>query len=332
MNGHLEFKNSRYKPTCLNPTINHQFPQYQNILTTKHIHTVTTMTFLTTLTRFLTLSTGESIFYRTAGSPTSPTVLLLHGFPSSSHQYRNLIPLLSSKYRVIAPDYPGFGFTTVPQNYTYTFDSIAATIATFLAEIPSPPREYSIYVFDYGAPVGWRLALDHKSSIQAIIAQNGNAYEEGLGSFWDPIRTLWSTNNSADARAALLPFIQSGTKGQYINGTPDAETIDPASYTLDQALLEREGNFDIQLDLLFDYRTNLEVYPRVQEWFRESKVPLVAVWGRNDVIFPPVGAEAYKRDVKDAEINLLDAGHFTVESHTGAVAGVVLDFLGRKGI
>ena len=324
----------------------HQQSQHSSIkaatYTTKYIHIYITsihtihltkiMTFLTTITRFLTLSTGESIFYRESGAPNLPTILLLHGFPSSSHQYRNLIPLLSPKYHVLAPDFPGFGFTTVSPSYTYTFDTIASTISTFLAELPSPVSKYSIYVFDYGAPVGFRLALKNPPAIQAVIAQNGNAYAEGLQDFWDPIRTLWATNNSASARAALLPFLQTGTKGQYLNGTPDAETIDPASYTLDQALLERDGNFDIQLDLLYDYRTNLELYPKVQAWFRESQVPLVTAWGKNDYIFPPVGAEAYKKDLKEAEVNLLDAGHFAVESHTGAVAGIVLDFLGRKGI
>ncbi|KAK7183472.1 hypothetical protein DPSP01_010577 [Paraphaeosphaeria sporulosa] len=290
------------------------------------------MTLLTTITRILALSTGESIFYRESGSPSAPTIVLLHGFPSSSHQYRNLIPLLAPTYRVIAPDFPGFGFTNVSSSYTYTFDNIAATISTFLSEIHDPPAKYAIYIFDYGAPVGLRLALQQPERVSAIIAQNGNAYAEGLGAFWDPIRTLWSTNNSADARAALLPFLQTGTKGQYIDGEPDPSALDPASWTLDQALLERPGVFDIQLDLLYDYRTNLELYPKVQDWFRESQVPLVTAWGKNDIIFPPVGADAYKKDLPGAEINLLDAGHFAVESHTGAIAGIILDFLSRKRI
>ncbi|KAF2437446.1 putative hydrolase [Karstenula rhodostoma CBS 690.94] len=290
------------------------------------------MTFLTTITRFLALSTGESIFYREAGAPTSPTILLLHGYPSSSHQFRNLIPLLAPEYRVIAPDFPGFGFTNVSTSYTYTFDALAATVSTFLSEIHDPPTKYAIYIFDYGAPVGLRLALEHPDRISAIITQNGNAYASGLGSFWDPIRTLWNSNNSGPAREALVPFLQSGTKGQYTDGEPDPAALDPAAWTLDQALLEREGVFDIQLDLMYDYRTNLELYPKVQEWFRESQVPLIAVWGRNDVIFPPVGAEAYKGDLPGAEVNFLDAGHFAMEWHTGAVAGLILEFLGRKGI
>ncbi|KAL1603585.1 hypothetical protein SLS60_005173 [Paraconiothyrium brasiliense] len=290
------------------------------------------MTLLTTITRFLALSTGESVFYREAGAPTSPTIVLLHGFPSSSHQFRNLIPLLAPKYRVIAPDFPGFGFTNVSSTYTYTFDNLTSTVATFLSEIHDAPQKYAIYIFDYGAPVGLRLALKHPERISAIIAQNGNAYEEGLGAFWDPIRHLWATKNSASARKALVPFLKTGTKGQYVDGEPDPAAIDPASWTLDQALMEREGNFDMQLDLFYDYRTNLKLYPKVQAWFRESQVPLLTAWGKNDVIFPAIGAEAYKKDLPAAEVNLLDAGHFAVESHTAAIAGLVLDFLNRKGV
>lgn len=290
------------------------------------------MTLFTTLTRFLALSTGENVFYREAGAPTSPTIVLLHGFPSSSHQFRNLIPFLAPKYRVIAPDFPGFGFTNVSSTYSYTFDNIASTVSTFLSEIHDAPQKYAIYIFDYGAPVGLRLALKNPEHISAIIAQNGNAYEEGLSPFWDPIRNLWNTNNSAPAREAILPFLQTGTKGQYTDGEPDPSSIDPASYTLDQALMERPGNFDIQLDLFYDYRTNLPLYPKAQAWFRQSQVPLLAAWGKNDIIFPAAGAEAYKKDLPGAEINLLDAGHFAVESHTGAIAGLILDFLNRKGI
>jgi pimeloyl-ACP methyl ester carboxylesterase len=290
------------------------------------------MTFLTTITRFLALSTGESVFYREAGTSSSPTIVLLHGFPSSSHQFRNLIPLLASKYRVIAPDFPGFGFTNVSTSYTYTFDNIASTVSTFLSEIHDAPAKYSIYIFDYGAPIGLRLALKYPSRISAIIAQNGNAYKEGLGSFWDPIRTLWAANNNTPAREALLPFLKTGTKGQYTDGEPDAAILDPAAWTLDQSLLEREGNLDIQLDLFYDYRTNLQLYPKAQAWFRESQIPLMTAWGKNDIIFPAIGAQAYKKDLPGAEINLLDAGHFAVESHPGAIAGLMLEFLGRKGI
>ncbi|CAO2656737.1 Nn.00g055400.m01.CDS01 [Neocucurbitaria sp. VM-36] len=236
------------------------------------------MTYLTTLTKYLTLSSGENIFYREAGLNTSPTVLLLHGYPSSSHQYRNLIPILSPHYHIIAPDLPSFGFTSVPDSYTYTFDNIANTIDTFLAELPTPPTKYSIYVFDYGAPTGFRIASKHPEKIQAIISQNGNAYVEGLGAFWDPVKTLWESNNSASARDALRPFLElDGPESQYLGGTPDANTISPESYSLDQYLLDRPGNKEIQLDIFYDYRTNVLLYPSWQKWMKESQVPLLAV-------------------------------------------------------
>jgi pimeloyl-ACP methyl ester carboxylesterase len=291
------------------------------------------MTFLTNLTKYLYLSSGENIFYREAGLSTSPTILLLHGFPSSSHQYRNLIPALSSHYHVLAPDLPGFGFTSTPSNYNYTFDALASTISTFLTELPSPPQEYSIYIFDYGAPIGFRLATAHPSRIRALISQNGNAYTSGLGAFWNPIKTLWSSNNSAPARDAIRPFLElSGTKSQYFNGTPDPESIAPESYSLDQYLLDQPGNKEVQLDLLYDYRTNVDLYGEWQKWMRASQVPLLAVWGKNDAIFVKEGAEAFKRDLKDAEVHLLDAGHFAVESHAREIGELIVGFLGRKGI
>jgi len=291
------------------------------------------MTLLTTLTKYLSLSSGENIFYREAGLPTSPTILLLHGFPSSSHQYRNLIPVLAPHYRVIAPDLPAYGFTTVSSNYTYTFDNIASTIDTFLSEIPNPPAKYSIYVFDYGAPTGFRIALKHPERIQAIISQNGNAYDEGLGAFWDPIKTLWNSNNSASARDVLRPFLEiEGTKSQYFNGTVDPSSISPESYSLDQYLLDRPGNKEIQLDLFYDYRTNPEKYPAWQKWLRESQVPLLAVWGKNDPIFVPPGANAFKRDLPKAEVHLLDASHFAVESHAVEIGTLIVRFLKRHGI
>jgi pimeloyl-ACP methyl ester carboxylesterase len=291
------------------------------------------MTFLTSLTRYLHLSSGENIFYREAGLSTSPTILLLHGYPSSSHQYRNLIPTLSPHYHVLAPDLPGFGFTSTPPNYTHTFDALASTISTFLAELPSPPANYSIYIFDYGAPVGFRLATTHPSRVQAIISQNGNAYVEGLGAFWDPIKTLWKSNNSAPARDAIRPFLElSGTKSQYLDGTVDPGAIAPEAYSLDQYLMDQPGNKEIQLDLFYDYRTNVESYDRWQAWMRESQVPLLAVWGKNDAIFVKQGAEAFKRDLPAAEVHLLDAGHFAVESHAKEIGGLMVEFLGRKGI
>jgi pimeloyl-ACP methyl ester carboxylesterase len=291
------------------------------------------MIFLKTTTKFLTLSTGESVFYRSAGLPTSPTILLLHGFPSSSHQFRDLIPILSPQYRVIAPDLPGFGFTSVPNNYTYNFSNITSTISTFLSEIPNPPEKYSIYVFDYGAPTGFRLALQNPDKVQAILSQNGNAYVEGLGAFWDPIKVLWASNNSAATRDPIRPFLEiDGTKSQYFDGTPDPNSIAPESYSLDQYLMDRPGNKDIQLDLLYDYRTNVDRYPAWQAWLKKSQVPLLAVWGKNDKIFVAPGAEAFKKDLPKAEVHLLDAGHFTVESHTVEIGTLIVQFLKRHGI
>jgi pimeloyl-ACP methyl ester carboxylesterase len=291
------------------------------------------MTHLTTLTKYLSLSTGESVFYREAGLPTLPTVLLFHGFPSSSYQYRNLISLLAPHYHVLAPDYPAFGFTTVPDGYNYTFDNIATTISTFLAELPNSPEKYSIYIFDYGAPVGFRLALKHPSKISAIISQNGNAYEEGLGAFWDSIKTFWKSDNSESARDPLRSMLTlKATKSQYRTGTPTPSSIAPESYSLDQYLLDRPGIQEIQLDLLYDYRTNPPLYPRWQQWMKESTVPTLLVWGKNDFIFVKDGAELWKRDVPGAEVHLLDAGHFAVESHAEGIAGLMVGFFGRAGI
>lgn len=290
------------------------------------------MTFLTTVTKYLTLVGGEKVFWRESGSVHSPTILLLHGFPSSSHQFRNLIPLLAPKYRLIAPDFPAYGFTEVSADYNYTFDNIADTVDRFLTEIPNPPSKYSIYIFDYGAPVGLRLALKHPEKIQAIISQNGNAYDEGLGAFWDPIRALW-TDNSTEHRDAIRDFLEiGGTKSQYVNGTKDPESIAPESYTLDQARMDRPGNKDIQLDLFYDYRTNLPLYPKFQEYFRTSRVPILAAWGKNDAIFIPPGAEAFKRDSPKAEVTFLDAGHFAVETNTVEIADLILGFLKKHHI
>ncbi|KAH8684442.1 Alpha/Beta hydrolase protein [Tricladium varicosporioides] len=280
---------------------------------------------------------GIDIFYREAGpqTPTTPTILLLHGFPSSSHQYRNLIPILdqesSQKYRIIAPDLPGYGFTTVPEsrNYTYTFENIATTIEAFLDVLAV--TKFSIYVFDYGAPTGYRLALRRPDAIQAIITQNGNAYEEGFSAFWDPLRALWSSGSQADRevlRAGALSF--DAVKWQYTHGT-DASKVAPEAYHLDHALMQRPGNQDIQLDLFYDYRMNVELYPKFHEYFRTSNVPVLAVWGKNDNIFIPAGAEAFKRDA-DVEVKYVDGGHFAVESHGKEIAALMLDFLKRKGI
>ncbi|KAF2650197.1 putative hydrolase [Lophiostoma macrostomum CBS 122681] len=290
------------------------------------------MTFLTTITKFLTLSGGEKVFWRESGHANSSTILLLHGFPASSHQFRNLIPLLAPKYRVIAPDLPGFGFTEVPSTYNYTFANLADTIDAFLKEIPNPPEKYSVYIFDYGAPTGLRLALKHPEKIQSIVSQNGNAYVEGFGEFWDSVKKLWA-NNSAENREALQGlFTYNTTKSQYTTGTKDPDSIAPESYTLDQALLERPGQDKIQLDLFYDYRTNVDLYPKFQEYFRKSQVPLLAAWGKNDIIFIPPGAEAFKRDLPKAEVLLLDGGHFLEETNTAEIAELILGFLKRNGL
>ena len=276
---------------------------------------------------------GVNVFYRTAGSTTNPTILLLHGFPSSSHQYRDLIPLLADKYRVIAPDLPGFGFTEVPEDrqYKYTFDNLAKTVSALLDELSV--KDFIPYIFDYGAPVGLRLALERPSSVKAIISQSGNAYEVGLGAFWDPIRKYWASGSQAD-REALKPYLlgHPPTKWQYEYGTPDLSVVAPETYTLDYALLSRPGNNDIQLDLFQDYANNLPMYPKAQEYFRKSQVPLLAVWGKNDLIFVPPGAEAFKKDLPKADIELIDAGHFAVESDTVYIGQRILKFLEKNGL
>ncbi|RDW58948.1 alpha/beta fold hydrolase [Aspergillus mulundensis] len=275
-----------------------------------------------------------TVFYREAGAQTAPTILLLHGFPSSSHQYRNLIPILATKYRVLAPDLPGFGFTTVPEGFQYTFDNLATVISEFLDQLKI--KKFSVYIFDYGAPTGLRIALQRPDAVQAIISQNGNAYEEGLGAFWDQIRELWYSNNEPNVRAKLASALLSfeATKWQYEEGTQEEKlrSLAPESYHLDYALLQRPGNSEAQLDLFWDYRNNLPFYPRFQEYFRNSQVPLLAVWGKNDQIFIQPGAEAFRRDLPGAEVVLLDAGHFAVETETAEIGELILHFLHKNKI
>ncbi|KZZ96471.1 Epoxide hydrolase-like protein [Beauveria brongniartii RCEF 3172] len=271
---------------------------------------------------------GVSLFWRENG-PKHPsrTIVLLHGFPSSSHQYRHLIPLLAARYRVIAPDLPGFGFTGTPDNFTYTFDSLADVVEEFLATLSID--KYSVYIFDYGAPVGLRLALRRPDAIDAIITQNGNAYIEGFGDVWAPIQEFWASNNKADDRAKIADSMLNFdiTKFQYVNGTPDVDTIAPESYTLDYALLQRSGRREAQVDLFRDYQTNIFLYEKFQAYFRSSQIPLLAVWGKNDVFFIPPGAEAFKKDLPNAVIKFLDAGHFAVESHTSLIRAEIFQFL-----
>jgi pimeloyl-ACP methyl ester carboxylesterase len=272
---------------------------------------------------------GLKVFFREAGDPKAPTVLLLHGFPTSSHMYRELIPALADRYHVVAPDLPGFGFTEAPdrQHFKYSFDHLAEVMERF-AEVIGLSR-YALYVFDYGAPVGFRLAVRHPERVTALISQNGNAYEEGLSDGWNPIQAYWkdpSPKNREALRALLTPET---TQWQYTHGTADPECLSPDAWTLDSALLARPGNDEIQLDLFGDYKSNVALYPKFQEYFRNSRPPLLAVWGKNDPFFLPAGAEAFKRDNPQAEVRLLDAGHFALESRGPEIAAVIRDFLDR---
>jgi pimeloyl-ACP methyl ester carboxylesterase len=267
---------------------------------------------------------GVGVFYRQAGPADAPVLLLLHGFPSSSHMFRELIPRMATRYRVIAPDLPGFGFTTVPEkrNYKYSFDALAATAEAFVEVLGL--KRYALYVFDYGAPVGFRLAMAHPQRVTAIVSQNGNAYEEGLGDAWAPIRRYWSTptaENREVIRREVLTL--EGTRDQYTVGVPDPQTVAPESYTLDAALLERPGISEIQLDLFLNYASNVKLYPKFQEYFRKFQPPLLAIWGKNDVFFIPPGAEAYRRDNPNATVQFLDTGHFALETHVDEIAAAM---------
>jgi pimeloyl-ACP methyl ester carboxylesterase len=271
---------------------------------------------------------GLNIFYREAGSKEKPTIVLLHGFPSSSHEFRDLIPKLAGRYHVIAADMPGFGYSDQPppDKFTYTFDSIAAVIDQLLDSLGA--TKYSIYIQDYGAPIGFRLLLKHPDRIQAIISQNGNAYDEGLSTFWaDSIVPFWNNRNPETEKKILDLLTLDTTKFQYSKGFPHPEWVSPDSYTFDQMTLDRPGNHEIQVDLFYDYRNNVKQYPQWHEALRSSKVPVLCVWGKNDPIFLPAGAEAFKRDVPDAEIHFVDSGHFALEDQSRAIANYILAFL-----
>jgi pimeloyl-ACP methyl ester carboxylesterase len=273
---------------------------------------------------------GLKIFYREAGPTNAPTLLLLHGFPTSSHMFRDLIPALADRYHVVAPDLPGFGFSDAPdrKQFRYTFERLAKVIEKFTQVIGL--ERYAIYVFDYGAPVGLRLALEHPERITAIISQNGNAYEEGLSLGWNPIQKYWK-EPTAENRAALREFLTpEATRSQYVYGVQDLALVAPESYTLDSALLARPGNNEIQLDLFLDYASNVALYPKFQEYLRSQRPPLLAVWGRNDPFFLPPGAEAFQRDIPGAEVHFFDAGHFALETHTQEIAAAIRNFLSRK--
>jgi pimeloyl-ACP methyl ester carboxylesterase len=263
---------------------------------------------------------GISIFYREAGPADRPVVLLLHGFPTSSFQFRELIPRLADKYRVIAPDLPGFGFTEVPaeRNYTYTFDSLAKSIEAFTDALAL--QRYALYIFDFGAPTGLRLAVSRPERVTAIFSQNGNAYEEGLGETWAPLKQYWQDETAENREMVRKLLGADGIRFQYFHGVPNPESIAPESYTLDTALIGRPGNMEIQLDLHLDYRNNIPVYPKFHEYFRQYKPPFMAIWGKNDPFFIPAGAEAYKRDLPSASIRFVDSGHFALETHVEEIA------------
>jgi pimeloyl-ACP methyl ester carboxylesterase len=272
---------------------------------------------------------GFNVSYREAGRADAPALLLLHGFPSASHMFRGLIPELSDRFRVIAPDLPGFGQSDMPprDRFSYTFARLAETVERF-TEVIGLPR-FVIYVFDYGAPIGFRMAVRHPERIAAIISQNGNAYEEGLSDGWTPIRAYWQDPSAAN-RAVLRAFLSPETTiWQYTSGVADISMVSPDGYSLDNFYLARPGADEVQLDLFGDYRSNVAMYPEFQAYFRKHKPPLLAAWGRNDPFFLPPGAEAFRRDIPAAEVRFFDTGHFALETHCGDIAAVIRDFLSR---
>ncbi|MBV8078168.1 MAG: alpha/beta hydrolase [Planctomycetaceae bacterium] len=283
--------------------------------------------------RYKTAKVGDlDIFYRESGPKDAPTVLLLHGFPTSSQMFRNLIPALADRYHVVAPDYPGFGHSSMPprDRFAYTFDNLAKVIDDFTAKLGL--TRYALYVQDYGAPVGYRLAVAHPERVTAIVVQNGNAYDEGLDNdFWKPIKAYWKEPNSREKRDALRSFLTyDATRWQYTHGVKDPELVSPDGPAHDQFLLDREGNDEIQLDLFLSYGSNPPLYPKWQAYFRERQPPMLIVWGKNDQIFPVAGAEPYKRDLKTLEYHLLDAGHFALETNGAEIAGLMREFLGTR--
>lgn len=264
---------------------------------------------------------GVNVFYREAGDPSLPVLLLLHGFPASSHQFRNLIPLLADKFHLIAPDLPGFGFTEVPadRHYSWTFDALGQTLTAFVDALGL--TRYAMYLFDYGAPAGLRLALAYPDRVTGLISQNGNAYLEGLGEAWAPVRALWADPGEANAQVVRDTILTAeGVKWQYLHGVSDPQQVAPETYTLDTLLMARPGNKEIQLALFLDYASNLERYPAFQAFFRQHQVPTLVIWGRHDPFFVPAGAAAWQRDNPQAEVELLDSGHFALETHTDAIA------------
>jgi pimeloyl-ACP methyl ester carboxylesterase len=285
-----------------------------------------------TVIRYRTINVdGVRIFYREAGAQESPALLLLHGFPTASHMFRDLIPQLADRFRLIAPDLPGFGQSDMPSrdNFPYTFDNLARVIDQFTEQVGL--SRFAIYIFDYGAPVGLRIALKHPDRVTAVVSQNGNAYEEGLSTGWNSLREYWR-NPTKEGRDALRgAFTPETTLYQYVKGVADESLVSPDGPALDNFYLARPDAHEVQLDLFLDYASNVALYPRFQNYLREHKPPLLAVWGRNDPYFLPAGAEAFKRDVPDAQVRLFDTGHFALETHVAEIAGTIRNFFDAVG-
>jgi pimeloyl-ACP methyl ester carboxylesterase len=289
--------------------------------------TTSTVTTSTATTHNVVNVRGLDIFYREAGPKDAPTILLLHGFPTSSHMFRNLIPALADRFHLVAPDYPGFGHSSMPgvHEFEYTFDNLAEVIDAFTRELQL--AKYSLYVQDYGAPVGYRLAVKHPERVQGLIVQNGNAYDEGIANaFWDPLRAYWKERTPETAAPLVKALELEGTRWQYTHGVRRPELISPDTWRLDQALLDRPGNKDIQLQLFYDYGTNPQHYTEWQAWFRRDQPPMLIVWGRNDEIFPAAGAHPYLRDLPGASLHLLDTGHFALEEESATIARLIREF------
>lgn len=272
---------------------------------------------------------GLDVFYREAGSRNNPTILLLHGFPTSSHMFRNLIPALADKYHVVAPDYPGFGNSPMPlvTEFDYTFDNLAHIVDQLVSGLGV--HSYSLYLMDYGAPVGFRLAAQYPERVQSLIVQNGNAYDEGLLEFWDPIKAYWASKTAENADKLRGLLTMGATQWQYLTGVRDSSTISPDNWNHVQPLLDRPGNQEIQLALFFDYGSNPPLYPEWQEYFRAYQPPTLIVWGKNDPIFPSEGAYPYKKDLKNLEFHILDTGHFALEEDGEVIADLMRSFLDR---
>jgi pimeloyl-ACP methyl ester carboxylesterase len=273
---------------------------------------------------------GLDIFYREAGPADAPVLLLLHGFPTSSHMFRNLIPALSDRYHVIAPDYPGYGQSSMPSvtEFKYTFDNLTNVVEAFTEKLNL--TRYSLYLMDYGAPVGFRLAAKHPKRVQSLIIQNGNAYEEGLRDFWAPFKTYWKDSSETNAEPLRKLLTIEATKWQYTHGTRQAEAISPDNWLVDQTQLDRAGNKEIQMALFGSYASNPPLYPKWQEYFRKHQPPTLIVWGKNDIIFPADGAEPYRRDLKNLEFHLLDTGHFALEEEGGNISAHIRSFLAKQ--